>query len=69
MAGLSLGVFKDHRHKYQTSVIDMIGDVLSGAEEAMKEKIAEADAKISNGESLQTAREAAVEEARATQQA
>merc|ERR1719517_380023 len=55
MAGLSLGVFKDPRHKYQTSVVDMIGDVLSGAEEAMKGKIAEADAKISTGDSMQSA--------------
>merc|ERR1719221_1280702 len=67
MVGSSLGVFKDHRHKYQTSVVDMIGDVLSGAEEAMKGKIAEADAKISTGDSMQSAREVAVEEAKATQ--
>jgi len=69
MLSSSLGIFMDERHKYQSSVVNMVADVLSGAEAGLKQNIEEAEAQVSKGATEQAAREAAVQEAEATLQA
>jgi len=56
----SLGVFREERHRYQTDVVDMVGNVLAKQEGQLLRSIEEIEGKIAGAAVVRVSREAAV---------
>jgi hypothetical protein len=67
-AGPCMLAFKDERHAYQASMVEMIGEALSAMEAALLTGINEQQAKVDGADAAKAAREAAVASAESSVQ-
>lgn len=59
MLGQALGTYKEERHAYQNSVVDMVAEALSVVEKDMVQEVGNTQAKVDGAEGDKTARQQA----------